>query len=280
VQTNSLLKVCAATGLMAWLGFLPPLIADEVILTPIADATLIERAPGNSSGGADFFNAGTTQVGTRNRALIQFNPSSQIPANATITSATLTLQVVREPACGFAASAFGIYRVLRPWGEGSNVPIDNNGGLGAPAMPGDATWISRFTGTGQDWAAPGGAPEIDYSSTLSSAAVIYGVNESPYDFESTFDTVADLQLWLNHPENNFGWMLISQSEDTPFTARRFNSREEPFGNVPFLTVDYEVPEPGMLALWGLGLIVMAGGRVWKRRTHEHSRGFGRRGSTS
>ena len=91
------------------------------------------------------------------------------------------------------------------------------------------------------------------------------MNESPYEFESTFDTVADLQLWLNHPENNFGWMLISQSEDTPFTARRFNSREEPFGNVPFLTVDFEVPEPGTLALWGLGLIVMVGGRVWTRR---------------
>src|SRR5713226_8531565 len=97
VQTNKLVRLCAATCLAAWLAFLPSLFADEVVLTPIADATLIERAPGNSSGGADFFNAGTTQVGTRNRALIQFDPASQIPANATITSATLELRVVRAP---------------------------------------------------------------------------------------------------------------------------------------------------------------------------------------
>jgi hypothetical protein len=60
-------------------------------------------------------------------------------------------------------------------------------------------------------------------------------------------------------------MLISQSEDTAFTARRFNSREEPFGDVPTLTVDYEVVlEPGTLALWGLGLIALAGVRWWVR----------------
>ncbi|SRR5260221_4638586 len=81
------------------------------------------------------------------------------------------------------------------------------------------------------------------------------ISQSPYQFESTLDTMADLQLWLDHPGTNFGWMLISQSEDTPFTARRFASREDPFGRGPTLTVDFDVvPEPSALALWGLGLI--------------------------
>ncbi len=258
VRTKTFHGVSAGLGFIALLKCGSLAQANEIVLTPVADATLIERAPDNSSGGAAFFNAGTTQVGTRNRALLQFDPSTLIPANATITSATLQLEVIREPSCGFAASAFGLFRVLQPWGEGVNVPTDNPGGLGAPAMPGDATWNSRFAGTGQSWATPGGAPGTDYSANLSSSATIYGVGESPYQFESTLDTTADLQLWLTHPGTNFGWMLISQSEDTPFTARRFASREDPFGRGPTLTVDFEVvPEPGPISLCALGLISLA-----------------------
>ena len=265
VQTKVFYRVGVVIGFMAMLVAPRSGCADEVVLTPVADATLIERAPDNSSGGAPFFNAGTTQVGTRNRGLLEFDPSSQIPANAIITSATLQLQVLHEPSCGFAASAFGLYRVLEPWGEGVNVPTDNPGGLGAPAQPNDATWNSRFAGTVQRWASPGGAPGIDYSPNLSSSATIYGVGESPYQFESTLDTTADLQLWLNHPGTNHGWMLISQSEDTPFTARRFGSREDPFGRGPTLTVDYEiVPEPGTLALCGSGLVALVVFRARKR----------------
>jgi len=257
VQTYNCLRSSAAILLVASLAFLHSVLADEVVLTPVADATLIERAPDNSSGGAGFFNSGTTQVGTRNRALLQFDIASQIPANATITSATLQLQVVHEPSCGLEASTFGIFRVLRPWGEGVNVPIDNAGGLGAPAMPGDATWNSRFAGTSETWAAPGGMPGTDYVPDLSGAAFIYGVAQSPYDFESTPETVADLQLWLHNPGTNFGWMLISQSEDTPFTARRFGSRED-LGHSPTLTVDFDVvPEPGTFALCALGLTGLA-----------------------
>jgi hypothetical protein len=258
MRASNVLRASVGLYVFASLAFPQAGAADEVVLTPVADATMIERAPDNSSGGARFFNAGTTQAGTRNRALLQFDLTSQIPANATITSATLELRVVREPSCGFEASAFGLYRVLRPWGEGVNVPTDNPGGLGAPALPNDATWNSPFAGTSQSWAAPGGASGIDYSLTLSSSAILYGVGESPYQFESTLDTAADLQLWLNHPGTNFGWMLISQSEDTPFTARRFASREDPFGGGPTLTVDFEiVPEPSALAFWGLGLIGLA-----------------------
>jgi len=248
--------MCAAIAL-AWLA-LPPLVrADEVVLTPSADATLIERAPNNSSGGGIFFNAGTTQVGTRNRALIQFD-LSPIPAGAIITAATLSLNVVREPGCGSADASFGLYRVLRPWGEGSNVPTDNAGGLGAPAQPGDATWNSRFFGASQAWATPGGAPDIDYVSNPSSSAVIYGPGQSPYQFESTLETAGDLQRWLDNSGTNFGWMLICQAEDTPFTARRFASREDPFGNGPTLTVDFEVvPEPAPVALGAMFLLGFA-----------------------
>ena len=257
MQTKQLPQDCAVLCLLVCGHLSAPLLADEVILTPVADATLIERAPNNSSGGAGFFNAGTTQVGTRNRALLQFDFSS-IPSDASISSVTLELRVVRDPGCGIENSAFGLYRVLQPWGEGVNVPVDNAGGLGAPARPNDATWNSRFAGTSQSWAAPGGAPGIDYNAQPSSSAQIFDVGQSPYQFESTLDTVADVQRWLLNPGTNFGWMLISQSEESPFTARRFASREDPLGNSPTLVVDYElVPEPGTFALWGMGLASLA-----------------------
>src|ERR1041385_4102607 len=226
------------SALFALAGLAPALAANEVVLSSVADATLIERAPDSSSGGADFFNSGTTQANTRNRGLFQFDLTSQIPAGATITSATLQLQVVKEAGCGLSqASTFGIYRMLRSWGEGSTLPLDNRGGLGGPAQPGDATWNSPSFGTSQTWGTPGGAAGIDYVPNFSGSALIYGRDQSPYGFESNPETVGDVQFWLDHPNANFGWMLISSSEDTSSTARGFASREDLLGRGPTLTVD-------------------------------------------
>src|SRR6185503_1101524 len=114
--------------------------AETIALHPSADATLLEVNPNNSSGGAPFFNAGTTQNRTLNRALIQFDVASVLPPGAQITAATLQVEVVRSPKDGFEVGLFGVHPMLRSWGEGSTIPTDNAGGLGAPASPGDATW--------------------------------------------------------------------------------------------------------------------------------------------
>ena len=54
--------------------------------------------------------------------------------------------------------------------------------------------------------------------------------------------IADVQLWLDHPEQNFGWMLKTEEEQSNFTARRFGSREleDPFES-PQLTITYLPP---------------------------------------
>jgi hypothetical protein len=36
--------------------------------------------------------------------------------------------------------------------------------------------------------------------------------------------VADVQSWLDNPQNNFGWVLIG-NESVPQTAKRFDTRE-------------------------------------------------------
>jgi hypothetical protein len=75
--------------------------------------------------------------------------------------------------------------------------------------------------------------------------------------------IHDLQFWLDNPTNNYGWMFITEGEDTPFTARMFASREDPNGGAPVLFIDYEpVPEPSTWALLAVGGIALV---LWSRR---------------
>jgi hypothetical protein len=227
-------------------------LADTATLNASADATLFEVNPTNSAGGDIFFNAGTTQNRTRNRALLQFDIASAIPVGAQITGVTLEVEVTRRPDAGFEASLFGLHRVLRSWGEGTTVVTDNMGGLGAPAMPGDATWLYRFAFS-DTWGAPGGAADIDYRADFSAVTFIFDTDL--YQFESTADTISDVQYWLDNPQSNFGWMLKTESEELPFTARRFASREDPNGGGPVLRIDYTVvPEPRSIVLAALGCL--------------------------
>jgi hypothetical protein len=229
--------------------------AETVSLQPIADTTLFQVAPGNNLGGASFLNAGTAGNGNRNRALLCFNLSGSIPAGSTVTSATLSMDVVRQPSAGLGISFFDLRRVFQPWGEGAQVPADpNSPGLGAPAAPGEATWNSRFAG-GAPWSVPGGQAGVDFSTNTSATALVQGVGESVV-FESTAQLAADIRAWLDQPAQNFGWMLMTEAEDVQKTARGFASRESGFG--PTLTVEFtSVPEPSTIALVGISLFFFA-----------------------
>ena len=76
--------------------------------------------------------------------------------------------------------------------------------------------------------------------------------------------VSDVQGWLAGSSSNFGWIFISDDEATPFTARRFGSREDP-NAAPQLTVRFElVPEPAAAALFGLALVLTGAAACRKR----------------
>src|SRR5436190_525904 len=152
-------------------GFWGPARAaeDTVALPSEADTTLIETAPDNNLGGADFFNAGTAGNGNRNRALLLFNPVELIPAGAVITSAQLSLTVVRQPNSGLQNSTFSLRRVFQSWNEGAQNWGEQGPGQGLPAEMGEATWNHRFSG-GTLWSQPGGQAGVDFSTTLSSTA--------------------------------------------------------------------------------------------------------------
>ena len=164
------------------------------------------------------------------RALFQFDLAG-IPAGATIVSAQLKLTVTGIPSVGDADSTFGLHRLNQSWGEGQGV-----GSLGSPAQNGEATWNARFFPEVL-WSVPGGAAPADFASAESSTAAISGLGD--YTFPTTPALVADVQSWVDSPDSNHGWILISESEEVSRTARRFGSRES--SSPPQLTVTFTTP---------------------------------------
>jgi hypothetical protein len=179
-----------------------------------------------------------------------------IPANATITGVELSLVVIRQPTENPTASMFSLSRVLRPWGEGTKThdgtpdqPISP--GIGNGATTGDATWNDRFFGVAP-WAIPGGAVGIDFSAGISGEASIGDGGTGDYSFDSQAGMIADVQYWLERPESNFGWILLTEAESTTHSARSFASHEDPYGQGPILNVTFEVvPEPSIIVISAL-----------------------------
>ena len=231
----------AALGILLTFG-LTDSRAGSVTLPSVADTTLSENYPSNNFGALIFVNAGTTQNQTRNRGLFRFAPADALPRGARITQANLVLEVRHTPSGGYAFADFTLHRLLRDWGEGRGAsPANGNTpGAGSLALIGEATWQAPFALTPEFWAAPGALATHDYVTLPSSSQTIYGLNDSPYTFASTDRMIADVQDWLDQPAANFGWILVCETEGTPFTARRFASREDPnYG--PQLQLDYLLP---------------------------------------
>jgi hypothetical protein len=65
-----------------------------------------------------------------------------------------------------------------------------------------------------------------------------------FTFASAPELVADVQAWLNDPNSNQGWILMSQSEGIPRTARRIAAREANASDRPRLVVEFSVPPIG------------------------------------
>lgn len=214
-----------------------PVFAATNYFIPAADTSLLEVAPANNIGGFYGMNAGTTQNGPRTRALLRFDFSG-FPTHTLVQSAALTVHVTQQPVDGYDFTSFGLHRMLRSWGEGNKIPV-NQPGQGLPASSGEATWTHAYFSTNQ-WSAPGGLEGTDFSPNESSFQIIYDVANSPYHFPSTPEMVDDVAFWISRPASNYGWMLRCADELPRFTARRFGTREDA-NNAPVLEVHYLVP---------------------------------------
>ena len=212
--------------------FLPVTVfAEEIQIPASRDATLIESAEGNTANGSGpiFFAGRTNQPahGIR-RALVYFDVASALPKNAIIDFANLTLyQQSNNP----EEVDVSLYRLQTGWGEGVS---SSSGGRGRPAENGDSTWLHRFWPSRQ-WQQPGG----EFISRASATQSVAG--DGVCRWPGTSHLINDVRLWLQQPEQNFGWLLRGD-ENTPGTAKRFSSRESnDIDRRPILTVRYHLP---------------------------------------
>ena len=201
------LLCCCLLVLVAFDGF-----GDSVPLTSVADTTISEGNAAHANGmGPDFIVGGLLQFTSRCRGLMRFDLSS-VPSAAVITSATVTVAVTISKA-GASEHNHGLHRLLAPWDERS------------------ATWDGSGVGP---W--DGGDFIVDADASLALAGA------ETYTFESTTGLVATVQMWLTNSEMNHGWILISQDETAPATARRIAARESGSSG-PTLTIGYSMPLP-------------------------------------
>lgn len=217
-----------AACLSGWFCFVAP--AQFVLLTPSHDNTLYEDSAGAISNGAgQHFFVGRTPTGVLRRGLLRFDVVPAIPPGRPVFEVTLRLNMSRT---GVGPTTIGLHRALASWGEGTSDAAGEEGS-GAPATPGDATWLHRFYDT-DFWTTTGGDFVAQPSATLTVGA------EGVYTWMSTNELVADVQGWLGDPASNFGWVLLA--DETTASTKRFDSRQNPVATVrPELMVAFAPP---------------------------------------
>ena len=253
-------------GWVMAIALVPLAHAATTQLAPSKDNTLIQQTnPASqlsnglgdiSAGRTNQDGQGTATISIR-RGLVAFDVAGNVPPGATITSVLLTM---REVTGLDGDPTVGLYRVLQDWGEGNSF---QNGGAGAAAQNGDATWLYTFFNAANPpasptWSTPGG----NFAAAVSNSAIVFddlGAGQLfSWSSASNPQMLADVQSWLDNPATNFGWALLGD-ESKGQTTKRFNSGESTLApNVPpALTINYHVPEPAGLALWTIAAICMA-----------------------
>ena len=238
---------CVILILLAWAQSAG---AETVVLFPSKTNTLIQVSGTDvqplSNGRGDIYVGRTNQDGqgpatiSIRRGLIAFDIADNAPAGTTITGVTLNVDDVR----GFNGNqTVSLYEMYRDWGQGTSY---FDGGQGAAATNGDATWFDTFydaanPAASPTWSAPGGEAGVDFNATASAAALIIADNTSnTFSWSSTASPamLSDVQQWLESPATNFGWIILG-NESAGQTAKRFGGQyavapETP----PQLTVQY------------------------------------------
>jgi hypothetical protein len=170
----------------------------------VADAGLSELAPNTNNGTATSLKVDGDDPdpgGGDLYAALRWDLSS-IPAGATLTSASVTLNVTNP-----SPQTYGAYELKKAWNEGQ------------------LSWNQTATGT--PWATPGAKGTTDRGSQIAS---VTPTAVAPYTFTIPASVV---QGWLNTPSSNNGIVL---GHTTNFDGFIFSTKEGT--TAPRLTVTY------------------------------------------
>lgn len=215
-------------------------LAEQVSIEANADNTLYEDAEGsvsNGSGAIMVAGRNNGEVDSIRRAVLYFDVSGNIPYGAVVESVALKLYLNKGNG---GVREMRLHRLLADWGEGTSTV--NGGGQGAPAQPGDATWLHTFY-PDSFWGSDGGR-YVGRVSATQQVGTAGGGNDlaGSYTWQSTDRLVDDVRRWLDRPEKNYGWILVGD-ESVPQTAKQFVSRESVNDAMrPMLEVTYSLPE--------------------------------------
>lgn len=220
---------------------------------------IMESYPSNNLGALEWFpvgaiqnfNCGTTNqpLPCENRGLIRFDLTGVIPPGSRIKKVDFRVAVSLQPPAdeGEPSQFFDIHRLFVPWGEGTGVnqPGKFPGEVGRPAQAGESSWFMRQYPSNA-WAIPGGAAGVDFASLPSGTGFISDeISASPFLISSISNRMeADFQLWLEHPEQNHGWLMKVRNLSTNafWSAKRFETPEAGIAGFPLAEITY-VPPP-------------------------------------
>ncbi len=229
-----------------------PADAAQITIPATADTSLWQRQTNHNLGGSDLLPAGTIGADgpfRRSRMLVKFDLAA-VPANAVVESASVYFRVVRapDPEKGSNNSPFTGRRTLKPWGEGDKSYTDPQTPMTSTqlATAGEATWTHRFHGDDATiWTPAGGDfADDDFAEAASFEFFMQVGPDRDYVASLNATGLQDLLDWIADPGSNFGWVLKSEQENLPSTARQFASREyASAGHRPQLTIIYSVPQP-------------------------------------
>ena len=210
----------------------------------VADNSMYQELPDNTNGGMKHIYVGASGRPGLRRALIRFDLEGLLPSDAVIQSVELRLVLNQTGNGSVDGEPHSLHRLLRDWGEGT-VAAPGEGGLGAPAEPGDATWAWQMFQMFR-WAQPGGVFKALPSVTIPVNRVTV-TRADPYVFSSE-GMIGDVEKWLETPGANFGWILIGDEPGNFRNARRFFSSEN-VQHRPRLTIEWTMP-PNAAKGWG------------------------------
>src|SRR5215212_6671712 len=178
--------------------------ADTRNLTSASDSGLSELAPNSNNGSATSLKVDGDDPdpgGGDLYAALRWDLSS-IPAGATLTSASVTLNVTNP-----SPQTYGAYELKKSWNEGQ------------------LNWSQAATGT--PWATAGAKGTTDRGSQIAS---VTPTAVAPYTFTIPASVV---QGWLNTPSSNNGILL---AHTTNFDGFVFDTKEG--AQPPKLTLNY------------------------------------------